>query len=266
MASTALQTNGVAATSQTPQATQSQTQPNPTDSQPSQPPEATQAGQSSPQQARNAPPSSPSTTAPRPRDARVLELLLTSQGVTSYESRVPLLLMDFAYRHTTAVLNDAIHLSGDPYTTHAGPRASSTAGATASLIAQDASVSANAVRLAIASRQGYQFRGGNAAGGISKEWMQELAKERNRVGLPRVPPNEWAVRLPSERFVLSGVGWGLRDDWGEGDEDEDEEMEDVDMGGIKAPDMEDMGEGVEGGTMEDVFGDEMDESGDPATA
>lgn len=174
--------------------------------------------------------------------------------------------MDFAYRHTTAVLNDAIHLSVDPYTTHAGTRASSTSGATASLIAQDATVSANAVRLAIASRQGYQFRGGNAAGGISKEWMQELAKERNRVGLPRVPPNEWAVRLPNERFVLSGVSWGLRDDWGEGDEDEDEEMEDVDMGGIKAPDVEDMGEGVEGGTMEDVFGDEMDEGGDPATA
>lgn len=247
--SPAPQTNGVAA-SQTPQS--AQTQPQPADPQPA------------PQPARNPPPSSPSTTAPRPRDARVLELLLTSQGVTSYESRVPLLLMDFAYRHTTAVLNDAIHLGVDPYTTHAGSRASTAAGASASLIGQDATVSANAVRLAIASRQGYQFRGGNAAGGLSKEWMQEIAKERNRVGLPRVPPNEWAVRLPAERFVLSGLGWGLRDEWGE--EGEDEEMEDVAMGGIQAPDVEDLGEGVEGGTMEDVFGDQMDEGGDQATA
>lgn len=253
--SSAPQTNGVPA-SQTPQDTQPQTQPADANPQPT-PPTQPRA------------PSSPSTTAPRPRDARVLELLLTSQGVTSYESRVPLLLMDFAYRHTTAVLNDAIHLSVDPYTTHAGARASSAAGATASLIAQDASVSANAVRLAIASRQGYQFRGGNAAGGVSKEWMQDIARERNKVGLPRVPPNEWAVRLPNERFVLSGLGWGLRDVWGdEGSEgeEEDADMEDVPMEGIRAPDVEDMGEGVEGGTMEDVFGDQMEEDGDQATA
>lgn len=260
------QTNGVAGPSQASQSTQSQTQPNPADSQPTQ---STQGPQPAQQEQRKAPPPSPSTTAPRPRDARVLELLLTSQGVTSYESRVPLLLMDFAYRHTAAVLNDAIHLSVDPHTTHAGARASSTAGANASLVAQDASVSGNAIRLAIASRQGYQFRGGNNAGGVSKEWMQELAKERNRIGLPRVPPNEWAVRLPAERFVLSGVGWGLRDDWGEADdedEDEDAEMEDVGMEGIRAPDVEDMGDGVEGGTMEDVFGDEMDQGEDQATA
>jgi len=197
----------------------------------------------------------------------MLELLMTSQGVTSYESRVPLLLMDFAYRHTSAVLNDAIHLSVDPYTTHAGARASSTTGATATLVGADATVSANAVRLAIASRQGYQFRGGNNAGGLSKEWLQELAKERNKVALPRVAPNEWAVRLPSERFVLSGLSWGLRDVWADegSEEDEDEEMKDVEggaMDGIEAPDLDDVE--AEGGTMEDVFGDAMDE--DQATA
>ncbi|PKS12812.1 hypothetical protein jhhlp_001024 [Lomentospora prolificans] len=201
----------------------------------------------------------------------MLELLMTSQGVTAYEARVPLLLMDFAYRHTSAVLNDALHLTVDPHTSHAGARASSTSGATATLIGADATVSANAVRLAIASRQGYQFRGGNNAGGLSKEWLQELAKERNKVGLPRVAPNEWAVRLPSERFVLSGLSWGLRDVWAdESSGDEDAEMEDVPganagggaMDGIEAPDLDDVE--AEGGTMEDVFGDEMDE--DQATA
>ncbi|SPO02251.1 related to TFIID and SAGA subunit [Cephalotrichum gorgonifer] len=261
MSSAAPQTNGVPGASQSTQPTQPTT-----DSQPTQP----TALQPSQQQRAAPAPQTPASTASasRPRDARMLELLLTSQGVTSYESRVPLLLMDFAYRHTSSILNDALHLSVDPHTTAAGARASSTSGATATLIGPDATVSANAVRLAIASRQGYQFRGGNAAGGISKEWLQELAKERNKVGLPRVPPNEWAVRLPSERFVLSGLSWGLRDvlAGGEDDEDEDEEMEDVAMDGIAAPAVEDVGgEDVEGGTIDDVFGDEMDED-DQATA
>jgi transcription initiation factor TFIID subunit 9B len=25
--------------------------------------------------------------------------------------------------------------------------------------------------------------------------------------------NEWGVRLPSERFVLTGVPWGLKGEW-----------------------------------------------------
>ncbi|KAL1897228.1 Transcription initiation factor TFIID subunit 9 [Ceratocystis pirilliformis] len=195
-------------------------------------------------------------SAPRPRDSRVIELLLTSQGVTSYESRVPLVLMDFAYRHTSAVLSDAIHLSNDPIST--GKQASSAAAGA------DPVVSAAAIKLAIAARLGYQFRGGGAGGGLSKEWLQELARERNKVALPKVSQNDWAVRLPSERFVLSGLGWGLADRWEEdgesssGDEDEDDEMEDaMDMLG-KTKEEDVGGDGVEGGTLEDVFGQDVD--------
>ncbi len=155
-----------------------------------------------------------STSASRPRDARTLELLLTAQGVTAYEARVPLLLLDLAYRHTAGVLSDAVHMSADPYTTHAGAKPSAASGAIAALPGLDASVSANAVQLAITSRLGYQFRG--PGGGVSKEWMLELARERNRTALPRVTPSEWGVRLPSEKFMLSGVSWGLRDVWGLG--------------------------------------------------
>ena len=103
----------------------------------------------------------------------------------------------------------------------------------------------------------YQFRGGSAGGGISKEFMQDLARERNKVALPKIAPNEWGVRLPSERFVLSGTSWGLKDIWdeisGEGEDGGDA------MEGIEAPDLEDVGaEGVEGGTMDDVFGGDAD--------
>lgn len=225
------------------------------------------------------PPQSPSSTsASRPRDVRLIELLLTSAGVTSYEPRVPLLLLDFAYRHTSSILNDALHLSVDPYTTHAGARPSGAAGVGASSVANlgsDATVSANAVRLAISARLNFQFRGGAGAGGISKEWMQDIARERNRIALPKVPPNEWGVRLPSERFVLSGASWGLRDEWTEfsiADDDEDGNedaaaMQDHEMGGIDELDTrmhtgEDELDGdndIEPGTMADVFGDEVDD-------
>lgn len=207
--------------------------------------------------------STQSASGPRPRDSRLIELLLTSQGVTAYEQRVPLLLLDFAYRHTSSVLSDAIHLSGDPYISQAGskPSAASGVGAMAPP-GGDATVSANAVKLAIGARLSYQFRGGSAGGGISKEYMQELARERNKVALPKIVPSEWGVRLPSERFVLSGTSWGLKDIWEDGDmDDDDESMEGADaMEGVEGPDLEDVGgDGVEGGTVDDVFGNDVDE-------
>ncbi|KAK7403046.1 Transcription initiation factor TFIID subunit 9 [Neonectria punicea] len=243
MASSQPQTNGIPASS----AGTSQTVPNTQTSTASQPTAALQTG----------PPATPSTSAPRPRDARLIELLLTSQGVTAYEQRVPLLLLDFAYRHTSSVLSDALHLSGDPYITHAGAKPSATSGATAAAPG-DAVVSANAVKLAIAARLSYQFRGGSAGGGISKDYMQELARDRNKVVLPRIVPSEWGVRLPSERFVLSGTSWGLKDVWDE--EDEDENGGGDAMEGIEGPNPEDVGgDGVEGGTVEDMFGEDVDE-------
>jgi transcription initiation factor TFIID subunit 9B len=248
MASSQPQTNGVPAS-----ANSSQTIPNTQTTAASQPAAAQAAAPATP-------------TATRPRDARLIELLLTSQGVTSYDQRVPLLLLDFAYRHTSSVLGDALHLSGDPYVTQAGSKPSASSGATAAAVG-DASVSANAVKLAIGARLSYQFRGGSGGGGISKEYMQELARERNKVALPKLVANEWGVRLPSERFVLSGTSWGLKDMWDEADmnEDDDEDEEPSAPGGdamegIEGPDPEDVGgDGVEGGTVDDVFGEDVDE-------
>lgn len=196
-------------------------------------------------------PTSPTAHAPRPRDARTIELLLTSQGVTSFDSRVPLLLLDFAYRHTSSILNDALHLSNDPYISHAGTKPSGSSGAAPSApSAGDASVSTNAINVAIASRQAYQFRGGSGAGGsaggaASKEWLADLAKERNRVQLPRIPANEWGIRLPNERFVLTGMGWQLRDKWEEAAAEE-EDVDSSDEDDERAPGGDAM-EGVESG-------------------
>ncbi|KAI1297062.1 transcription initiation factor IID, 31kD subunit-domain-containing protein [Xylaria venustula] len=285
MATTA-QTNGIPPPSQaTPSQSQPQTQ---LASQPTQnsgtttiPNTQTTQNTGPAQAAPSSPP--PTTHDPRPRDARTIELLLTSQGVTSFDNRVPLLLLDFAYRHTSSILNDALHLSGDPYTSHAGSKPSGSSGAVPMAPpGGDATVSTNAVNIAIASRQAYQFRGGSSGGGAgggggvggggaSKEWLQELARERNKVALPRILAYEWGVRLPNERFVLSGQGWGLRDQWGgvdgegaeESSEEEEEEMEDV-MEGVEGggnskekgggEDGEDEGEG---GGLDEFLGDDM---------
>ncbi|KAI1136005.1 TFIID-31kDa-domain-containing protein [Hypoxylon sp. FL0543] len=225
----------------------------------------TQAGAASAPQA----PSSPTQShAPRPRDARTIELLLTSQGVTSFDQRVPLQLLDFAYRHTSAILSDAIHLSTDPYTMHAGSKPTGSSGAIpAAPSLGDAVVSTGAINLAIASRQAFQFRGGAGASGggaASKEFMQDVARERNKVALPRVLANEWGVRLPNERFVLNGMGWGLRDQWGD-DGDDDDDSEDEDMEGDPSSQRKDGGnasdavEGTQEGepSLGDYLGDDM---------
>lgn len=89
--------------------------------------------------------------------------------------------------------------------------------------------------------------------------MQEVARDRNKIALPRVLANEWGVRLPNERFVLSGMGWSLRDQWTEeddGDSDEDEEMEDAD-----AQKQTNATTGEEGG-LEELLGNDMGDMGD----
>ncbi|KAG6368037.1 hypothetical protein INS49_002237 [Diaporthe citri] len=222
-------TNGVASNSQP---SQSQSQPQPSAAAQGSPSAAATASQP-------APPTSPTATAPRPRDQRTIELLLNAQGVTAFESRIPLLLLDFAYRHTASVLSDSIYLAADPYTTHAGSKPSATAGGTATVPGSggDAMVTANAVKLAIGARLAYQFRGGGGAtggGAISKDALASIAAERNKVALPRVPPGEC----------------------GDDEDDDDEEMVDAME---HQPNDEDVGgDGVEGGTMEDIFGSGQD--------
>ena len=199
-----------------------------------------------------------------------MELLVTAQGVQAYEPRVPLLLLDFAYRHTSSILSDSLHLAQDPnYLT----KSSGTGGGGGGGIG-DPVIKASAVQTAIVSRLAYQFRGGGGAaggGGASKDWMLSIARERNKVALPRINANEWGIRLPTEKFVLSGVNWGLKEMWApnggeEGSEEEEEEegdrIEDIlrqRNGDGKDIEMEDAPDDEEGGgTYEDVFGKDKD--------
>ena len=199
-------------------------------------------------------------------------MLLASLGVTSYQERVPLQLLDFAYRYTSSVLQDAVHLATEGY-------AASMDGGT-SRGGEVNGVSLPALRLSIASRLHYQFQTG-----LPKEFLLDVAAERNRVALPGAtrgfdagqqqgnkPAANQSVlmggmRLPPERFCLTGTGWNMKDEW----ESEGEEEVEVGGGGGGAEGGGGAGEAQKGqreegegededdgedGKMEDVFGED----------
>lgn len=144
-------------------------------------------------------------------------------GVHAYTERVPLQLLDFSYRYTSGVLTDAV--SYEPPTSTA--TAKSKRGADKA--EDDGGVSLNALRTAVGARAATQF-----AGMLGKEFMAEVASERNRIALPRVE-REYGVRLPPERYCFTGIGWDVRGRWEEEVEEEDEEMEEDgagDVGGV----------------------------------
>lgn len=158
----------------------------------------------------------------RPRDARLIHLVLASLGVSAYQERVPLQLLDFAYRYTAGVLGDALHLTLEGHAgAGAGASSSSSRGNNAESV-----VSIAALRLAVAGRLNYQFRSA-----LPKEFLLELAQERNRIALPRVE-REFGLRLPPEKYCLTGVGWGLKDNWDSEGEEDDEVEEDERGGGL----------------------------------
>ncbi|PMD30554.1 hypothetical protein L207DRAFT_613934, partial [Hyaloscypha variabilis F] len=115
----------------------------------------------------------------RPRDARLMHMLLSSLGCTAYQERVPLQLLDFTYRHSSSILSDTLHLSSNAYTS----QQTRTRDAPPSSGFREANrqVSANAVMLAIQSRLQYQFSGGNGGRGLSKEFLLGMAQQRNKV-------------------------------------------------------------------------------------
>jgi len=157
----------------------------------------------------------------RPRDARLIHLLLANQGVAAYQERVPLMIMDFAYRYTSGILSDAFQLTQDGYGVPSSDRGRDK---------DQATVSMSHLRLAMAARQHYQFQPS-----LPKEALLEMAQERNRVALPK-PEREFGVRLPPEKYTFTGAGFGLKEEWDsetEGEEEalvQDEQMRDVEGG------------------------------------
>ncbi|KAH8704375.1 transcription initiation factor IID, 31kD subunit-domain-containing protein [Phaeosphaeriaceae sp. PMI808] len=167
----------------------------------------------------------------RPRDARLIHMILANMGVHVYTERVPLQLLDFAYRYTSSILSDA--QSYEPPLPHHPSGGGASKKRQQASSAEDDGVSMAALRTAVAARAAGQF-----GAALPKEFLAEVASERNRIALPRVE-REFGIRLPPERYCFTGAGWGVRERWEEEVEveDEDEEEgagmeEDTSMGGM----------------------------------
>lgn len=152
-------------------------------------------------------------------------------------------LMDMAYRYTTSILQDAL-LYNDITSNNTSASA-------------NPSITLSDLRMAIASRVNHQF-----VTAPPKEFMLDIAQERNKIALP-VVKRDWGVRLPPEQYCLTGVNWELlaedevEDEELEEDEDEDEDdntnglfdeendKDDIKMenDGVKADDVEEEEEG-----------------------
>lgn len=164
-----------------------------------------------------------------PRDVRLLRLIFATQGVTSYEDQVPLQLMDFAYRYTREILQDAMVYNDYAHPTQSnagnvggGPLAGNNTNASNNNNNNNNNSSSNNnnsnssdnsegnnnqmitnedIRLAIAARTSYQFKPIPP-----KKMLMELAAERNEKPLPAVMPM-WGLRLPPEKYCLTAKDW-----------------------------------------------------------
>jgi len=161
----------------------------------------------------------------RPRDARTIHMVLASLGVSAYQERVPLQLLDFAYRYTSSILADAQHLSAEGYV---APTSGTTGGGgggkkgAAGAAGAESDISLAALRLATASRNAYSY----ASGGLPKQTLLEMAQERNKIRLPEVDKEVYfGVRLPHERYVQTGTGWGMMEEWDSEVEEDDDMVE-----------------------------------------
>jgi len=176
--------------------------------------------------------------------------------------------MDFAYRYTSAVLSDALHIQNEGYDlADSGTTTTGSKGRGRNKTNDEGDISLAALRMSIQSRLGYQF-----SGSLPKEFLKQLADEKNRIALgpavretssEKVGPLIGGVRLPHERHCLTGMGWGLKDEWeSEGEESVDGDGVRRQIGESMQVDGEDeMGEDGDedeegAGRMEDVFGDE----------
>ncbi|KAG0368057.1 Transcription initiation factor TFIID subunit 9 [Gamsiella multidivaricata] len=140
------------------------------------------------------------TQAPQPRDAKVISLILQSLSVEDAEQKVIHQLLEFAHRYTTDVFQDALL-----YSEHAGRT----------------EVGLDDVKLAIQGRVNHSF-----TSPPPKEFLLELAEEKNKVPLPLIP-EKYGIRLPHERHCLTTVNFQLIPEVKDEDEDSDEEMKEV---------------------------------------
>eukprot|EP00242_Pyramimonas_sp_CCMP2087_P003666 CAMPEP_0198208018 /NCGR_PEP_ID=MMETSP1445-20131203/11419_1 /TAXON_ID=36898 /ORGANISM="Pyramimonas sp., Strain CCMP2087" /LENGTH=174 /DNA_ID=CAMNT_0043881253 /DNA_START=250 /DNA_END=771 /DNA_ORIENTATION=+ len=119
----------------------------------------------------------------KPRDAKIIEEMLKSMGVQSWEPRVVNQLMEFLYRYTSEVLQEA-----QVYSEYSGRQ----------------NVEVDDVKLAVRALCSTSF-----TSPPSREVLQQLSQARNRIPLKPIEGRS-GLRLPPEEFTLTTPGWQVR--------------------------------------------------------
>ncbi|XP_078436335.1 TATA binding protein associated factor 21kDa subunit [Wolffia australiana] len=117
-----------------------------------------------------------------PRDARIVRALLRSMGVSDFEPRVVVQLLELWYRYVVDVLNDA-----QIYSEHASKP----------------SIDPDDVKLAIQSKVNFSF-----SQPPPREVLMELARGRNKVPLPKSITGP-GIPLPPEQDTLISPNYQL---------------------------------------------------------
>ncbi|KAI9635821.1 transcription initiation factor IID, 31kD subunit-domain-containing protein [Dioszegia hungarica] len=157
---------------------------------------------------------------PIPRDGRLISLILASKGIQDADERVLQQLMDFSYRYTADVLQNAQALSD--HASRPGP----------------GKIEKDDVELAIMMRKRYEF-----FEAPPRDYLASLAHELNSHPLPVLPESFEVVRLPPAHQRLAEVNFDIVPDpqlvlapeeEEEEDESSDEEEDAVDGEGARA--------------------------------
>ncbi|KAJ1915138.1 Transcription initiation factor TFIID subunit 9 [Mycoemilia scoparia] len=117
-----------------------------------------------------------------PRDIKLMSILLQSHGVEDCDKNVVHQLLEFGHRYTVDVLQDA-----QVYAEHANKH----------------NIDMEDVRLAIQGRVNY-----SSTSPLDKEFLLDLATERNKQPLPLIP-EKYGVRLPPEKHTLTGINFQI---------------------------------------------------------
>ncbi|KAI9224177.1 transcription initiation factor IID, 31kD subunit-domain-containing protein [Blastocladiella britannica] len=132
------------------------------------------------------------TTADKPRDARLIELVLASSGIYDCDELVVPMLLEFAHRHVADLLAEA-----SAFAEHAA------SGSDAASRRRTRDLTVADVRLAVQSKVNHAF-----TGPPPKDFMLELAAEKNAAPLPPVLPRH-GLRLPPRQYTLTGPNFAI---------------------------------------------------------
>lgn len=116
-----------------------------------------------------------------PREAKMAALLLSAAGVAECEPRVVQQMIEFMYRYSTDVLQEAAQLAE-----HAGKT----------------EVDTDDLRLAVRSQLRHMFVQPPA-----RDFMMEMAARRNAIPLPPCDDAGYGPRIPSDSSTLLGASY-----------------------------------------------------------